>query len=37
MTRKIYEKAIYGRDKQLDRKVYQRANNVLPVNDKDNG
>lgn len=31
MTRKIYENAIYTRAKQMDRKVYQRANNVLPV------
>lgn len=30
-TRKIYEKAIYSREKQMDRKVYQRANNVLPT------
>lgn len=31
MPRKIYEKAIYSRPQQMDRKVYQRANNVLPV------
>lgn len=31
MSRKIYEKAIYGRDKQMQRKVYQRTNNVLPT------
>lgn len=33
MPRKIYEKAIYSREKQMDRKVYQRANNVLPINE----
>jgi hypothetical protein len=37
MPRKIYEKAIYERDKQMDRKVYQRANNVLPVTEQNNG
>lgn len=30
-TRKIYERAIYGRNSQMQRKVYQRNNNVLPV------
>lgn len=33
VTRSIYNKAIYSRDSQMDRKVYQRANNVLPVNE----
>ena len=32
-VRSIYSKAIYARDSQMDRKVYQRANNVLPVNE----
>lgn len=31
MTRAIYEKSIYTRLKQTKRKVYDRANNVLPV------
>ena len=31
MTRAIYQKKIYQRPNQLDRKVYQRANNVIPV------
>ena len=31
MPRKIYEKAIYSRESQMTRKVYERANNVLPV------
>lgn len=34
MPRKIYENAIYSREKQMDRKVYQRANNVLPVTEQ---
>lgn len=34
MPRSIYEKAIYTREKQMDRKVYQRANNVLPVTEQ---
>lgn len=31
MVRKIYENAIYLRKKQNTRKVYQRSNNVLPI------
>ena len=31
MTRAIYDKAIFHRLQQMDRKVYQRARNVLPV------
>ena len=31
MVRKIYENAIYLRKKQNARKVYQRSNNVLPI------
>ena len=31
MVRKIYEKAIYTRRNQTARKVYQRSNNVLPI------
>lgn len=31
MARKIYEKAIYYREQQTTRKVYQRVNNVLPT------
>lgn len=31
VTRAIYNKAIYHREQQMDRKVYQRARNVLPV------
>lgn len=31
MVRKIYEKVIYTRGRQLNRKVYQRSNNVLPI------
>lgn len=31
MTRAIYQKAIYRRPKQLTRAVYQRENNVIPV------
>lgn len=31
MARKIYEKAIYHREQQTTRKVYQRKNNVLPT------
>ena len=31
MTRAIYNKAIFHRAQQMDRKVYQRARNVLPV------
>lgn len=30
-VRSIYSKAIYSRENQTGRKVYQRANNVLPV------
>ena len=32
VTRAIYNKAIFHREKQMDRKVYDRARNVLPVN-----
>lgn len=31
MSRAIYDKAIYHRTQQMDRKVYQRERNVLPV------
>lgn len=31
MSRAIYDKAIYHREQQMDRKVYDRARNVLPV------
>ena len=31
MARAIYQKAIYHRTKQMDRAVYRRANNVLPI------
>lgn len=31
MVRKIYENVIYLRKKQNTRKVYQRSNNVLPI------
>lgn len=31
MARKIYERAIYFRLQQTTRKVYQRVNNVLPI------
>ena len=31
MSRAIYNKAIFHREQQMDRKVYQRARNVLPV------
>lgn len=31
MARKLYERAIYHRENQIDRKVYQRTNNVLPT------
>ena len=31
MARKIYERAIYFREQQTTRKVYQRVNNVLPI------
>jgi len=31
VTRSIYNKAIFHREQQMDRKVYDRARNVLPV------
>lgn len=31
VTRAIYDKAIFHREQQMDRKVYDRARNVLPV------
>lgn len=31
MARKVYDRAIYTCEKQLDRKVYQRNNNVIPT------
>lgn len=37
MARKIYERAIYFRLQQTTRKVYQRVNNVLPIEAGDAG
>ena len=37
MTRAIYEKAIFHREQQMDRKVYDRARNVLPTDVEQGG
>lgn len=37
MPRAIYQKAIYKRKKQMDRAVYRRANNVLPITEASYG